>query len=424
MKSYYKDFVLLYVEDDELVSSTLSEFLKRRFGKVIVAKDGEEGLLYYKENSPDIVITDINMPKMDGLSMAEAIKKIDKDAQIIVTTAYSSEDLFLRAIDVGISNYVLKPIDKDMLIKAIDASAQVVRLQREVLEKNREIDLLLNFQEDMVIVVDKKGIRAANRSFREFVYQVIGDEASLEAVKLGDMFLKEDGFIYDTPELSWLDMMVDLKESQKKVRIADKKGRVKTFILKYKNARRDDLFVVSFTDITDIEMEMFRIQREADTDKLTGIFNRNRFDRIVEREINHLKGTKKSTVLVMFDIDYFKKINDTYGHIVGDEVLKGLVRVVRKNIRFNDIFARWGGEEFVIMVPDISVKGAEILCNKLRGVIKHTKFAKTISLTCSFGITPLLESDTVKKAIERVDKALYEAKRNGRDRVEIAQISE
>lgn len=423
MDSSYKNFVVLYVEDDELISSTFSEFLRRRFDKIIVARDGEEGLLLYKEHKPDIVITDINMPKMDGLSMAEAIKELNKDAQIIVTTAYSSEELFLRAIDIGVTSYVIKPIDREMLIKAIESAAQVVRLQKEVAEKSREVDLLLNFQEDMVIVVDRHGIKGSNLSFREFIHQNTENEVELGIAELGGMFLLEEGFVYDTPELSWLDMMIKMKESQKKVRIKDKKGHVKTFMLKYKNAGNgdDDLFVVSFTDITDIEMEMFKIQRQADTDKLTGIFNRNRFDRLVEREIEHLKGTKKSTVLVMFDIDYFKKINDTHGHIVGDEVLKDLVRLVHKNIRFNDIFARWGGEEFVIMATDTGIKEAELFCNKLREIIKHAKFAQTISLTCSFGIAPLLESDTVKKAINRVDEALYEAKRNGRDRVEVAK---
>jgi len=419
MSAIYAGFSVLYAEDDPLISATFSEFLKRRFDKVYLAKDGLEGLEAYKKYRPDIVITDISMPNLDGLDMSREIKSINKDAKIIITTAYSSEELFLKAIDIGVSSYVIKPIERDLLLRAIDSVVSVLSLQRDIDEKNKEIELLLNFQEDVVMVVSRSEIRAFNRSFKEFLSEIGVDSEIRSVEELGEFFLKEDGYVHSKESLGWIDMMLSTEESHKKIRTKDVKGHTKTYMLKHNKAGEEDLFVISFTDISDIEMEMYKIQRQADTDKLTGIFNRNRFDRLVEREIEHMRGTGKQTTLIMFDIDYFKKINDSYGHIVGDEVLKDLVKTVYKNIRFNDVFARWGGEEFVIMAVDSGVKEAMAFCEKLRTIIKESFFAQTIKLTCSFGVASLLDGDSVKKAIGRVDEALYNAKRNGRDRIEV-----
>lgn len=420
-KKNFEDLSVLYVEDDELISTTFGEFLKRRFGEVYMASDGRQGLEAYKAHNPDIVITDISMPEVDGLEMSQSIKEIDKDAQIIITTAYSSEDLFIKAIDIGVASYVIKPIERESLLKAIESASQVVRLQKELKEKSQEIDLILNFQKDMVIVTDGKAIKASNKSFLDFFGKQNLNELN-GALNLDDVFLMEEGFIYSSEATAWIDMLRSDEPSQKKVRIKDEDGSIKTFMLKYNVAEEDEsLYVISFSDITDIEMEIFKIQKEADTDKLTGIFNRNRFDKLLERELHHVQVSGKHTSLLIFDIDRFKDVNDTLGHIVGDEVLKGLARAVYKNIRVNDIFARWGGEEFVVMAPDTKLEDALLFASKLREEIEKHVFAEDLRITCSFGVTELVHSDTVVSALERVDQALYAAKQNGRNRVEFTK---
>lgn len=420
-KKHFHDLTVLYVEDDELISTTFGEFLKRRFGQVYIAHDGKQGLEAYKTHQPDMVITDISMPEIDGLEMSRNIKEINKDAQIIITTAYSSEDLFIKAIDIGVASYVIKPIERESLLKAIEAASQVVRLQKEVQEKNREIELILDFQEDMVIVTDGKNIKASNKSFLDFFDKKDMDELNA-SINLDDVFMLEEGFVYSSANRSWIEMLKNNEPVQKKVRIKDTDSSIKTFMLKYNVAEQDEsLYVISFSDITDIEMEIFKIQKEADTDKLTGIFNRNRFDKLLEREIHHVQASSKHTSLLIFDIDKFKDVNDTKGHIVGDEVLKGLARVIYKNIRVNDIFARWGGEEFVIMAPDTKLEDALLFASKLREEVEKHVFVDELHITCSFGVTELSRKDTAVSVMERVDKALYAAKQNGRNRVEFTK---
>ncbi|MFP4486005.1 MAG: diguanylate cyclase, partial [Campylobacterales bacterium] len=372
---------------------------------------------------PDIVITDISMPKKDGLTMAAEIKKIKADTQIIVTTAFSSEDLFLKAIDIGVTNYVIKPIDKDVLLRAIDEASNYVRLQKELNEKSKEIELILNFQEDMVLVTDGKKILASNKSFLNFFEKSSVEEFNEAYESIGDIFLKEDGLVFSDESKNWTERLDQAKKHQNKVKIKDKGNDYKIFMLKFNTTRGEkDIFVISFTDITDIEMEMYKIQKQADTDNLTGIFNRQRFDKILEREIKSISHSTKKSSLLMFDIDHFKNINDTYGHLVGDEVLKSLVKIVHTNIRFNDVFARWGGEEFMILAPDTTLHDATIFAEKLRSAIKDGSFIDNIPVSCSFGVTNIEGSDSVKSVVDRVDKALYSAKQNGRNRVETSAL--
>ncbi|WP_461205087.1 Na-translocating system protein MpsC family protein [Clostridium sp. DL1XJH146] len=114
---------VLYVEDDEETREQMQYFLKRRVGKLFTAKDGEEGFQKYCENKPDIIITDLRMPKVDGIEMSRKIRKIDKKPSIIITTAFSDVETVLLAVDIGVDKYVLKPIDTKELLKAMEESA-------------------------------------------------------------------------------------------------------------------------------------------------------------------------------------------------------------------------------------------------------------------------------------------------------------
>jgi diguanylate cyclase (GGDEF)-like protein len=120
----------------------------------------------------------------------------------------------------------------------------------------------------------------------------------------------------------------------------------------------------------------------------------------------------------MLDIDHFKDFNDNYGHPVGDIVLIGLSDLISRSIRSGDLFARWGGEEFVLLLPDSNLESAHNAADKLRLLVSDTDLAKVPSrVTVSIGVIQLAEDDTLKSIMERVDHALYEAKEGGRNRV-------
>lgn len=154
-------------------------------------------------------------------------------------------------------------------------------------------------------------------------------------------------------------------------------------------------------------------------DGLTGALNKESFNEIIGLKIIEAKHVAAPLSLIIFDIDHFKKINDTYGHGTGDIILKELSELIRKNLRESEYFIRWGGEEFVILMPGTSLQGAKMVAEKLRRVVENAVFPEVKKVTCSFGVTSLEEEDTIKSFFERADEALYEAKKNGRNRVEV-----
>jgi diguanylate cyclase (GGDEF)-like protein/PAS domain S-box-containing protein len=185
--------------------------------------------------------------------------------------------------------------------------------------------------------------------------------------------------------------------------------------------------VVVFQNITDrkrmeAELEMLNefLVRQATTDPLTGISNRMTFTDMLNREIRRARRFETPLSLIMFDVDHFKEINDTYGHHTGDEVLRQLAGLVAQNIRAHDLFARWGGEEFMIMVANTALDNARLLGDKLRVMIENTVFPGVRSVTCSFGVVQLDQDDNDDRFTKRVDDALYRAKARGRNRVETA----
>ncbi|MBS4096972.1 MAG: SpoIIE family protein phosphatase [Sulfuricella sp.] len=139
-----KNFSLLYVEDDDNIREQLEQFLRRRVKEFHVAANGAEGLAAYREHKPDMIISDILMPEMTGLEMAERIKAEDPEVPIILTTAFNETDYFLKAIQIGIDNYVLKPVDTGMLQRALDKSAHVLFQRRELAARKMQTETLLD----------------------------------------------------------------------------------------------------------------------------------------------------------------------------------------------------------------------------------------------------------------------------------------
>ena len=162
------------------------------------------------------------------------------------------------------------------------------------------------------------------------------------------------------------------------------------------------------------------LEQKAYKDNLTGINNRENFEEIFGLEIANANLNNLPLSLMIFDVDHFKLVNDTYGHQAGDILLKDLVNLIESNIKNGDIFARWGGEEFVILAPSTEINGAYNLAENLRKLVQSYVFNYIgNNLTLSFGIAQLSKEDTKKTLFEKADKAMYEAKNNGRNRTEM-----
>ncbi|MCD6172974.1 MAG: GGDEF domain-containing protein [Sulfurimonas sp.] len=153
----------------------------------------------------------------------------------------------------------------------------------------------------------------------------------------------------------------------------------------------------------------------ASIDTLTEIYNRTKFNDFFKQHLAQQKRYNEKITLIMFDIDHFKRINDLYGHKTGDYVLKELASITKKHIRESDIFARWGGEEFVILLPQTDLDEATVVAKKIHSTIENHIFKNAEKITVSIGIDIAKKDDTVESFFLRVDKALYRAKDNGRN---------
>jgi diguanylate cyclase (GGDEF)-like protein/PAS domain S-box-containing protein len=172
-------------------------------------------------------------------------------------------------------------------------------------------------------------------------------------------------------------------------------------------------------DISERKRVEEQIRRFATTDSLTGIANRREFTRIVESEIDRVKRYGTPLSLIMYDLDHFKRVNDTFGHDVGDDVLQTVSRLVKENIRSVDVTGRWGGEEFMVLLPQTDLDSANKVAEKLRQAIELHRFNKVGQVTASFGLTQFVPEDDIELLTKRVDEALYQAKKRGRNCVEI-----
>jgi polar amino acid transport system substrate-binding protein len=177
------------------------------------------------------------------------------------------------------------------------------------------------------------------------------------------------------------------------------------------------VIIYQFYEISKRRKIEAELVKTALTDPLTGLFNRKHLDVVLQKEIEEAKRYANNLSVIFCDIDHFKKVNDTFGHKIGDIVLEEYSKIMKKNIRKTDILGRWGGEEFLIILPHTNLEQAKKVAKKLQEEIKKHYFPKIGHITCSFGVTEFKTTDNLNTLMQRVDEALYEAKEKGRDKV-------
>lgn len=165
------------------------------------------------------------------------------------------------------------------------------------------------------------------------------------------------------------------------------------------------------------------LRLQATTDRLTGLYNRSKFDEALAGELARTQRYNSPLALIIYDVDHFKQVNDIYGHQTGDNVLVRLSQIVSKQIRSTDLLARWGGEEFVILIPGLDGATAHRTAEKLKAAVEAAGFDAVVGkITCSFGVSEYFEGDTAETLMARADHALYRAKMKGRNRAELAPL--
>ena len=442
MSDFLKQVNLLYVEDSRSIREILSRRLERKVNTLYVAVDGEDGLNQYSEHKPDIVLTDITMPKMNGLEMSKKIKEQNPDAIIIALSAHNDSSFLLEAIEYGISGYLLKPIDKEKLHYQLESYAKIVCLnkvnkkqQEQIIEQKTILQSIMNAESNIVFVTDFNHISFANSAFLNFFNVKDIEEFKTNVKYIEDIFIQHENYLY--PSLVggcdkgsdatcfgklFFDKLNEMDETKRVVLILDKTFEPKSFYINISIIDEDKhIYLITLTDITKMTIEKVKTEHKAYFDGLTQIYNRNKFEEFFKQEIARVKRYKHPLSIAILDIDHFKKFNDTYGHLIGDEVLIQIANTVNEKVRNTDMFARWGGEEFVILFVETKLKDAIKTSELLRHCVQKTEHKTAGKVTVSFGVTQFKDDDTMESLFKRCDEALYLAKENGRNRVEFKE---
>lgn len=172
-----------------------------------------------------------------------------------------------------------------------------------------------------------------------------------------------------------------------------------------------------------LERRAVSLEKLAVTDRLTGAYNRGKFERALRDEISRcFRYDACPFCIALMDLDHFKRVNDRFGHLAGDEVLKGFSALVKSRIRDIDLFARWGGEEFILLLPGTDLDGAELLTDRLREAVAEYEFPEVGQVTVSIGVAEHQHEEQADPLMNRADVALYRAKEQGRNRVESSRV--
>ncbi|MEN8146653.1 MAG: diguanylate cyclase [Campylobacterota bacterium] len=431
--NYSKDLNVLYVEDNAEVRESTSEMLEVYFSSLDIAEDGLDGVEKYKAyfadnaNYYDLVISDIEMPRLNGIELSDAILEMNQDQMILIFSAYSEPEYLFELINLGVSSFLNKPIKVNQLNRSLLRVTRVVsnrkaELERREYEKEERefLQSVMDLQDNFIIITDGRETKSANQSVLDFFGFESLDEFKQAHTCICNAFIEDSEHFHLgllDKETLWIEHILNNEEKDFTVLMQNAvTGENESFKVSVNYFRSKNRYIVTFSNITNMTLMNKTIKYKATYDALTGIYNRQSLYDLLGEYFSQ-KAEETSLVLVMFDVDHFKMINDTHGHLNGDIVLKQLVSVIKNNIRDDDVFARWGGEEFVLVFENLTLENALKVSENLRLSVEQSTFEAIGSLTCSFGVTAYSEGDTIDKLINRADMAMYEAKRSGRNKI-------
>lgn len=304
---------------------------------------------------------------------------------------------------------------KKIIVSKEECKNELEMKTNDLKQKNEFLDLVFNNFPYIAVISNKKEMINANNKALIFFKYASFDSLIKVHKCIYDFFENENGFITKNIKgMKWIDYIL---KYPKKYYALIKKEKVKhIFEVEIKNFS-NDFFLIVLKDVTIEKNKLKKIKYQVEHDSLTKIYNRVKFNTILELELKRFKRNSAPSNIAILDIDHFKYVNDNYGHLIGDKVLIELSKLVLNNIRVTDIFARWGGEEFVLFMYNTNVDEAFSKVEDLRLKIENNYFSDVKNITCSFGVVKLEKNDTIDSVFKRCDDALFNAKKLGRNKV-------
>jgi two-component system cell cycle response regulator len=446
---------VLVVDDIPANVKLLEAKLGAEYFDVVTASNGLEALEKVASEKPDIVLLDVMMPGMDGFEVCRRIKKDPATAHlpVVMVTALDQLSDRVTGLEAGADDFLTKPVNDVALFARVRSLVRLktmvdeLRLRQATGESMGLMDQLEAAEgaaRGRILIVEDRATsaqRIAETLERDNDVATVADttEAVVRA-KGGDFDLIICSLSLDRQDGLRLCATLRSLETTRQTPILAmvEEGDMKRLVRALDIGVNDYLMrPIEASELTARVRTQLRRKRYADrlrhslqlslemaiTDQLTGLFNRRYMSRHLGTLISSAQTTGKPVSFLILDIDYFKHINDTYGHDVGDEVLREFAGRISANVRGIDLACRYGGEEFVVVMPDTDLTFAYMVAERLRQSVADVPFTigvppGQISVTISIGVTATEGAgDTAEALLRRADQALYRAKRDGRNRV-------
>ncbi|MBN2823863.1 MAG: diguanylate cyclase [Campylobacterales bacterium] len=415
---------ILCVDDVENNLFILTNLLGQKSDYLVhTAQSGQRAFEILLKEQVDLILLDIMMPEMDGFEVAQLIHSnpMTRNLPIIFVTAKTDEESIKEAYERGGVDYIVKPYRSYELLERVKLHLALQEAHNAIYNKQKVLESILNQQDNMIIISDGRRVFWANQAFLKFFQLIDAKELSTKIPDITQLFQSSKNYDIEAirSDNDWLQLIEQHSKTKDFIvcMINPLNQEHYSFMLKLTSMDERKQYIITFTDVSNLVSESKKLENKVFRDSLTGLYNREKLNEFLAYEIEMAKRYGESVSIILFDIDNFKKVNDTFGHLEGDRVLQTIAREIKHKIRKTDLFARWGGEEFVIVTPSTAINSAINLAQSLRKIIANIDFGAVGSITSSFGVTTYQPQDSLDDLLHRVDQAMYAAKSNGKNRV-------
>ena len=447
---------VLVVDDVPANVKLLEARLSAEYFDVVTAMSGEEALAICERADCDIVLLDVMMPDMDGFEVCRRLKTslTTHHLPVVMVTALDQPSDRVKGLEAGADDFLTKPVSDVALIARVRSLSRLKMMTDELRMRavtSRDIGIESPEREAVaetgrngrILVVDDRATSS------EHIAAMLSGEhsAEIEADPSAALFHAAEGSYdllivslgldnFDGLRLCSQVRSLDRTRNVPILAVADAESNARLvrgleigvndylarpidqneMLARVRTQIRKKRYTERLRDNVQMSIEM------AITDALTGLYNRRYMESHLGSLVEQASSRSKPLTVLVLDIDYFKSINDTHGHDAGDDVLREFAIRIRKSIRGIDLACRYGGEEFVVVMPETDLAVATMVAERLRRRIASEPFpiqqgARSIEVTISIGIAALGSADNAATVLKRADQALYRAKRDGRNRV-------
>ena len=449
--------LILVVDDVPANVKLLEAKLSNEYYDVITAKDGFEAIEQTRAKKPDLILLDVMMPGIDGFETCRRLKQDPEVSHIpvVMVTALSDPSDRVAGLEAGADDFITKPINDTALFARVRSLVRIKVLIDELRLRDKsgtqlgmsasDFSLNLDVSGARVMIVDDDviqtrrvseklsngGYKVTHFADHKLALDSARDVAALDLILISTQLADIDGLRLATQfkaieQVRHVPIIMLVDEEEQHLMLKGLELGVNDYLITPVDF--NEMFARVKTQIRrkkyqeTLKSNYQESVSMAVTDGLTRLYNRHYLDTHLKNLVRQAGEQERALSLVIMDMDHFKSVNDTYGHGVGDEVLKGLAAVIVKTIRSADLAARYGGEEFVVLMPETDGVRAYEAAERLRRGVESTPFVVThpespLFKTISIGCATMQPNDTPETLLKRADAALYEAKNAGRNKV-------